>query len=909
MSALKELQLETGEQGDLLLESPGFAVWVVSQGTLNPVVLQTLEDYGGTLISETDTQCLLFFFSQDVFLAAAKLEVWSKFNSVPVCMQIFGVKLKCFVNNSRTLDIPKELLLQNIEAPLKLQVYVRPGTLQQEGILSGITLAAVPELPIGFSADKWQLLQADQRLPYKSNMGWYTALTPVGNPLDKNFQIGWRNFFTRIEAILQRNKFRYTVNEYFLVFPLDTLRQLKTWCHDLMVLTEKLKTENDGIDYWPCVIAIAERKGISVNTNIPSQINLDWKQLSPDYPHMHLKDAMLLGTDFQIHPVRFSKGQMTPETWCNVTLQDEETESSGGHLPAFVPSELVSGDNSYCFYCGQRSHVSHNCPTRNFEANDEGLWQTIAGMDMETMKSASLDINKRLLAGNRPEEIATADDAAGVLLRGIFDINSSFQLRSLPLYWRIRGKLFSKSSKELVPEDESPLWGIIRSISSRDIVALDKELLNLQVRFPRDFKVFSLHGFIAMEKGDLAKAEEYWKQAHLLSHPGIMQAWHLMLLARLAEFQHNYTQAMTIFEKALELTPNWFDAYYRRIICLIKSGFADRARFYIDEVINKEPHFFNRFLLDPEVERGQILVMDVLYEAWTKAVERAGEENLALHSLENELKAWFLPESDFLLNALERLHNLQELVSIKNYVPLQRVWQGRIAVERDMQKRITDDIRDLKAKFAGYADRLSHIKDEAAWFPFPKILVEFNRNYNFSAANINWGIKSNLYAAEAFRKANGLVDTEDERIEKMEKRLHMLRLVRDTTLFVLIVSKKFFWIEMIGLAGILVFFPLAMYYGLKADASWVSATIADNQWQIQKGAIIAVTMVAMIFAALWTVIRFESIKEKTFQQAREEAEKRTKQSIERIEKVRAANTARRRALMAKKAAAKKKQGG
>ena len=109
--------------------------------------------------------------------------------------------------------------------------------------------------------------------------------------------------------------------------------------------------------------------------------------------------------------------------------------------------------------------------------------------------------------------------------------------------------------------------------------------------------------------------------------------------------------------------------------------------------------------------------------------------------------------------------------------------------------------------------------------------------------------------------------------------------------------RKFLWIELIGLALILAVFPLLIYYGNKAGAGWISDVFIEEQWQIQKGAIIVVSMVALIFSGFWTVLRFESLREKTFEKARAEEAKRSAERAAKMEKTRRSRQARRQANM------------
>jgi hypothetical protein len=94
--------------------------------------------------------------------------------------------------------------------------------------------------------------------------------------------------------------------------------------------------------------------------------------------------------------------------------------------------------------------------------------------------------------------------------------------------------------------------------------------------------------------------------------------------------------------------------------------------------------------------------------------------------------------------------------------------------------------------------------------------------------------------------------------------------------------------ELVGLALILAIFPLLVYYGQKAGATWISRVFIDEQWAIQKGAIIVVSMVALIISGLMTVLRFEAIREKTFEKAKAEEARRSAERARQMRKLRSA---------------------
>jgi hypothetical protein len=113
-----------------------------------------------------------------------------------------------------------------------------------------------------------------------------------------------------------------------------------------------------------------------------------------------------------------------------------------------------------------------------------------------------------------------------------------------------------------------------------------------------------------------------------------------------------------------------------------------------------------------------------------------------------------------------------------------------------------------------------------------------------------------------------MAEQEEERLILLEGRLRFLRVVRDATLFMLILGKTFFWMELIFLVLTLIGLPLTIYYGQTSGAGWATGLLVKQKWQIQKGLIIILSVFALGLAALRTAVIFESAREKLFKKAR-----------------------------------------
>lgn len=879
MPKLEHLRSHLSEVADLQVQADGYALWMVWQGSANTVVLQTLEDYGGLKIAEEEQQALWYFFSLDVLLAAARLGVWARFNPMPLGLQVFPARFQAGYDGAKKLIFDESLWQQTLNSPSEYRVWVHASMQESVEMSPGLSVKDTIK-DDGLDPDLWRSLEVDARLPYQSPLSWYAVMRPVGNVQDKNFMLGWREFFAEVEALLQRNKFRFSLYDSYLVFPLEGLRQVKSWCKDYLNLVDRLKADSPD-RYWPCVMAVVDRKGLSMNEDLPHKINVEWDHLVPDYPHMSMRNALILGDEFLAHEVRFAPIRHQPDDWASISLRLDE--SSGGSMPQLAPVNLIFGKYDYCFYCGQRSHPARECPSRVLDPQAGAVWNKIARMDLHQMRNAVSELDKSLAAQpDEPSKLAAVaglfkeDTPAAQMLKAYYDLLWPVQMRAASFFWRARNKDLQKAAKSLATVDNNPLWDVLQTFPTRSEEDIEQELQALSPKYSKEYRLLSLKGFLCVERGELEKAEKFWKEAEIASPHPVVQSWHVFLQARTYEMRGQYTMASSLYDQVARACPSWLDAEYRRVVCMIKSGFTGMGIQNLVALIDRSGHFFNRALIDPELERGFIQVLACLYGLWTSMEERAREEVINLTRMRDELGTWFTPDSDFAAQTAERIDKVLQIESVKNYVAFQRLVTGRVRIEKDIQAHVLQQAKDYKAAFRSYSNRLKAIHEESAWFPFPRALVDFNRSFNEGVANVNWAMTANFHAPEPFRKAQMLVEQERERIKKLEGRLKFLRVVRDSTLFVLSMTQTFFWVEIAGCLLIFAVLPLFLLYGDKLGFESAVTVFSRDRWPVQKALLIVVTILAVAVAGLRTLLRFESIRDKILSKAKEGAIKASK---------------------------------
>ncbi len=901
MAQISQLLAHLPDGQEVHMSTMGHVLWVSWRGNLPLAVNQTLVNYGGMLVGEEHDQAIWFFFTDDVFLALARLSIWGNFNDLAVSVQLMPGRLELSPKGEASLSLDGILIAQEMHATDTLQIWIHPKSREQRNMLPGITFERTSGRQ-GMASVDWAAPIVDPRMPYSSTRAWFAVLHPLGSPLDKGYQAHWPGMFMRIEALLQELKIKSIVQEGFIMLSVDNLLMLRNFMRQY--LRTFAKESLDPGEYWPCVCVIADRNNLNFNNELPKKIGLQWDKLMPDFPYMSYRNAYLLGDGFGVRDLRYSSGQTSMDNWCNVLL--DENSVSVRAIPLVMSGKLASGategeGHENCFYCGLPNHQAANCPTRTYFPSRAEVWDEVGSMDLDEINASFRKIDKILSERGAEgyDELLEADESEGVLLQAIFDLNGPSQLRNVPRNWlyRMREPL---PDEDKPSKDDSPAWEFLEKLgrtAPEHLVDLDKDILLAIGRQGRDPRLKMVRAFLCIERNDPNQALNLFREAASMTPWPALQAWNEYLQGRLLEEQGQFAQASAIYSQVLKVMPQWRDVAYRGIVCRVKMGFAEQILEQVVDLVKNEPEFFNRFLIDPALERGRLLILSSLYDLWEDAKQKAEEEKSAISGMEHRLASWFPEDHPVQLRLGQKIHHLNNLGGINNYMAFFQLVRLRPQLERELAESIQREVDELRNRYKSYLDVLEEIRDEASWFPFPSALKDFSVDFNASAGLINWAFASNFAESETFKRAQSAIPRLDELLQRLKKRLRFLRTVRDSTLFALTMCRTFIWVELVGLLLCFIGVPIIVFWGEKMGLAWLKYLLGENQWSIQKVLVIIVTILALGIGALRTTLVFERKREKLLEQAREQRLKAQQTRIAAIKKQRQAEAAKRRRQM------------
>jgi len=850
------------------LISSGYGLWLVWSGSFNNAVGHTLRDHGLVQLAEDPCQSVWVSFSPEVFRALAKLQIWAKLDPLPLFCQVFPLTALVGYDMNLSVSIPREIARQQASVSEDLEVLVHPKL--QEGVkgIHGLSFGN-PVSMQGLSSLGWVSLASDQGLDYTSPANWYGIIKPLGRLGEREAIAGWRAFFSEVQKVFQRLGIKFLSDdaEGFVIFPLDNYRQMRLYCTEISTLLAELKTTQRA--YWPCVFAMSEQRGMSFSMDLPHRFGLDWNRLTPDFLHMRYRDGYALYDTFKVNELSYGGDQESLESWCNVSIRQGEGQGGQGTIEMPLPRRWLGGSAKPCFYCGLTNHSAAQCPSKNLPPFRGEVWQELGRKNLGDMAQAFKNIDEASEPGKFQAQVGAllkgTDSVDAILVRAMFAIGSPYQPGLLPILPRIKNREWPVEAAQLNPEEPWPLADSFASLLAGDLEKTKESLRAVSAKSGRSFEAACLEGFVALESEDHHMAQFYWQEAGRIGQSNIQQGYVQFLHARLREIAGEFREALNLYRQVLTGSSKWLEPTYREGVCMVKMGFTGQSLDIFADLVAREPTFFNRILVDTEIDRGRVHVLSGLWDSWSDSQVQAKAVGLKVASLLKELPQWFEEDHPFRKPAQGHLERMNALANTENYVAFREVGRGMDGFTLEMQKQIDEEIKRIKERVVDYAQRLRDVQYEAGWFPFPKLLRDFNHDFNFCVKRINWIMTHQLRRAESFRTARRYMPEIDESLIALSKRLTSLRIVRDSTLFTMILGKNFIWIEVVGLALALLTIPVLLFYSSKVANNWIIDGILAQKWAFQKGLLFLVTLFALGFASLLSVMSFEKKKRQLFE--------------------------------------------
>ena len=857
----------TGKLRDLEkieMVAQGYAAWLTWSQELPDSIPETLQSFGGWEVAREGQQSLWIFPSQDVLHACAQMYRWYLNSGVQVHIRVFTVKLNFGPDMSYSLGLEERIRTLSVEYPRDMEIWVHAKVKENIVPRPGIKLeqAASSFLP---EEKQWYYFRATEQAVFTPDFSWFFIVRPAALESGAEQEEAWN----RQKAVLQEMCVRMGFETFaghrdLFVVQVDGIRQLKSWCLELLALFSSQNKHK----HLSCYLLGLDNPGINPAEGIPNSLMPDLKQMEPDSLYLPLKNILQMGQALQILPDSRSSQEKKISDLFRAGLGSAYQEELQARLPVCLPAGLTRGGFAPCFYCGLKNHASGDCPTRQLFNIDYALEQ-LARVDIQEINQALESLGSEISSSVSWDELLQGSSPSRLVMRAIMGINYPAQHRTLRLIRRSRGRDWPDGLKQLTDPQEGSRWGVMENLRMKQTGFVRNSLNRLCLKHPKDFRPRTMLGFLALEEQDFKTAKGYWEEAGRLGFTPLQQAYHQYLLARLAETGQEFSRAFSLYHQAQKNSPGMLEARYRQGVCLVKNGDVDQAMSIFLELCRENPKIFNQVLIDPELAPGHQHLMISLYTSWMERRKRARSAEKTLQNLSRKASAWF-PENHALHEGFQnRIQVLEGLTSKENYAAFVRMEQGVRELQKDLEKAINKAVQEVKQRVARLEYDLQEINSRLEVIPLKSIAAGKIYSLVSESQSLLESVQVlNISTPQGCRQAREELDRAGEHVHLMQKRLSSLKLFRDGVLFLYFMARSFFWILLgvVLVSSLLV--GLGTYVGLRREMDWAFSVLEQRAALLQLG-VLLVAMLSLALAAIRTSMVFERLKSRYLRAAKD----------------------------------------
>ena len=539
-----------------------------------------------------------------------------------------------------------------------------------------------------------------------------------------------------------------------------------------------------------------------------------------------------------------------PKSFYKLILK-EDPEKSGPHL-FFYQNALSQGNNPPCYYCGDKKHLTTNCPSKHLPQTTQ---------DLEKLGHLSFDTINRLflnyIAGTRPnpepgeEPKIDTDGSTPLAYYGFCELKRIFQLRFFAKIWNATDENWNKIKEPSADEDKGGLlWIALDCLRVSNLGQAEAFLESSLAKYPKDYRPYCAMGFLNVEKNDFLGAEYYFDKALGYAKTKPQRIFLLLLLSRLYDVNDCPFKAGEKIREIFFINSHCEDARYQDIIFKFREDKKPEALRRLIKLIQQDREFYVKALIDPDLAPFSEIIHAELKSLFDQAKDEAMQ---IFNKAENELNKlevlvgerevqeaqslWLkireLPKADSYFAYLDIIHYGESILAI-----------GRRSIER-RRGNLLEVLYGLNSRVEKYLAFLSN-------YPYRYLIGALYQQLRLLQTKINQTrdmAKSDVL--DEFKEALARLEEPSAELDQIETKLKRLEVVQLAVLFFSRFLKKSLIFQSAVVLLSIIVFPITTYYlNLVLPRHGMSPILV---WSYQKGILVFGAIPALLLAILTTI--------------------------------------------------------
>jgi len=492
----------------------------------------------------------------------------------------------------------------------------------------------------------------------------------------------------------------------------------------------------------------------------------------------------------------------------------EDTHSSRSLL-FFYQNALMQGHYPPCFYCGARSHLSLDCPSKK-----------IGGMTQAIKRLGHLSLTRinrlffRHITDAGPEDLEGAGGDRNetgdshLAESAFYELKWILQLRFFEMIWDSHEEDWDKAKNTRSKNPKGgPVWLAHDCIRVSSLARAETLLTKALEENPHDYKVYCALGYLNMERNDFRQARHFFGKAldHARTKPKKM-LFHF-LLSRLYELKGESKLADQHLNEIFSLHPACQEAMYQRLVLQFRNGLEEQALKGLIKFVHGQGEYFIAALIDPELAAFSGIIHPELETLFQDARAEAGKMVSKAREELERLEAFIGKEEERVKEAnslLEKIGELSKSDSYLGYRDMIRYGDVIISMSRrtveERKGKLYDFLYELDDRCENH---LAFVKN----YPYRNFAATVLKQLLALRKRVH-GVKDAVkspardhfkkYLAEAEEIAGQLkdVDSKVKKLEGIKELHHFLRAFLKKTLF----------LQCLNLLIGIVFLPMTLHY-------------------------------------------------------------------------------------------------
>jgi tetratricopeptide (TPR) repeat protein len=517
---------------------------------------------------------------------------------------------------------------------------------------------------------------------------------------------------------------------------------------------------------------------------------------------------------------------------------------------------MIQGENAPCFYCGDKRHLSMNCPSKDLNEMTQGLEQ-LGYFSLNEINNMYFQF--LTTSGQRPEHVPDGNALKSQPNQwanlAFYDLRAVYQLRFFRAIWDSKYDEWNKIKEKKNEGDKGGMVWIgqdcLRVANHEQAESILNEVLRKDAY---DYKTYCALGLLKMEQDNFYQAEHFFRKALNHCKSGPQNILLNFFLARLFELKGDLTLAEERIRKILHLDPFCHEAIYQEIIYQFKKGRKSSALSQLLKLIKKSREYFINALIDPELAHYNDIIhpslRGLLNEAKSEALQLL---NTAKDGLE-KLDKFLGPDAKEVIEVKSLWNKIEELLKKDSYFGYLDIahYAGSILYMshtglEERRKKLIRYVNDLNRRLDAFNDYLADYPhkflSESLDHDLHRIRQKLEQNINIQDFELPQGFKESMVLLEKLQRD----------LDQNEAKIMRLETLRKIIFYIGRFSKACLIFQTASLFISLVLFPIITYY-----LSFVIPRFnvsPQSIWSTQKSVLILGTVSGLFLSILYCTKR------------------------------------------------------